>query len=619
MKIVQRFVLLLYFFCIFPSAIGASGTDLFIDTTEPIPSAWETVNSAIVLRQRPVLIQFEMLDPDHYEQLDLNFFEDVHLSVVLDHLEENGPDGSAWIGSVVSDSGGTATFVFTDNQLTGTVRLNSLAYQVRHIEGELHLVREIRLPQSVVNSMAALTGPSGEETEVVNLVNLEREINNLHPLQYDSLLYAAALGHSQDMAQQNYFNHTSLDGRTPGTRISQAGYSWNTYGENIAAGYSTPQAVMEGWMKSPGHRANILRSSFCDIGVGYAYSSASSFRNYWTQDFGRKKNVSACSSIQEYTISASAGLHGNISPAGTVTVAQGGSRTFTITADPGYRIADVFVDGQSVGARQQYTFSNVTTNHTIEASFDIIVNQEYSILAVTGLHGSISPVGTVTVLSGGSRTFTITADPGYRIAEVIVDGQSVGAPKQYTFRNVTANHKIEAYFEIIEIQEYTISASAGVHGSISPAGTVTVLSGGSRTFTITADPGYRIADVIVDGQAVGASQRYTFSNVNANHTIEAHFEIIDIQEYTISASAGSNGTITPSGTVNVVPGRSVMFSIKADPGYRVMDVIVDGRSLGPRFWYIFSNVNDDHSIEAVFERSMNRGRFAPWIRLLLDK
>ena len=164
-------------------------------------------------------------------------------------------------------------------------------------------------------------------------------------------------------------------------------------------------------------------------------------------------------------------------------------------------------------------------------------------------------MGTVTVLSGGSRTFTITADPGYRIADVIVDGQSVGAPKQYTFSNVTANHKIEAYFDIIEIQEYTISASAGVHGSISPAGTVTVLSGGSRTFTITADPGYRIADVIVDGKSVGARQQYTFSNVTANHTIEAHFEIIEIQEYTISATAGSNGTITPSGTVNVVPGK----------------------------------------------------------------
>jgi hypothetical protein len=148
---------------------------------------------------------------------------------------------------------------------------------------------------------------------------------------------------------------------------------------------------------------------------------------------------------------------------------------------------------------------------------------------------------------------------------------------------------------------------------------VTVLSGGSRTFTITADPGYRIADVIVDGQAVGAPQRYTFNNVTGNHTIEAYFEIIEIQqEYTISATAGSNGTITPSGTVNVVPGESVMFSIKANPGYRVMDVIVDGRSMGPRSWYIFRNVNDDHSIEAVFESFWNRSRFAPWLRLLLE-
>ena len=523
MKIVQCFVLLFYYFCIFPSAIGASGTDLFIDTTEPIPSAWETVNSAIVLRQRPVLIQFEMLAPDHYELLDLNFFEDVHLTVVLDQLEENGPDGSAWIGSVVSDSGGTATFVFTDDRLTGTVRLHSLAYQVRHIEGQLHLVREIRLPQSGFTSMAALSGPTSVETEVVSLVNLERQIYNLHPLQWDSRLYAAALGHSQDMAQQNYFDHTSLDGRTPGTRISQAGYPGYTYGENIAAGYPTPQAVMEAWMNSSGHSANILRSSFCDIGVGYAYTASGYYRNYWTQDFGRQ-NVSACSSTQDYTISASAGLHGSISPAGTVTVTQGGSLTFTVTADPGYRIADVTVDGQSVGALQQYTFSNVTTSHTIEASFDILVAQEYLIQASAGLHGFISPAGMVSVESGGSQTFTVAADPGYRIADVIVDGQSVGARQQYTFSNVTASHTIEAHFEIIEIQEYTISASAGRHGTISPSGSVTVDPGEQVEFAITADPGYRVSDVVVDGRSVGAREKYKFENIAKDHSIEASFD-----------------------------------------------------------------------------------------------
>jgi uncharacterized protein YkwD len=366
----RRLSILIYLVCLFPVATGATRTaPLFISSGEPLPTAWEAVNPDIVLRQRPVFIDFEMLTPDRHGRLQLNFFEDVQLIVVLNQLSQNAPGRNVWTGSVESVSLGTATFVFTDDRLTGTVLFNSLAYQVRHIEGTLHLVREIRSVQTGFKTMAASNRPSSQEIEVMTLVNLERQINNLHPLQWDSSLYAAALGHSLEMAQQNYFSHTSADGRSAGTRISQAGYSWKTYGENIAAGYATPEAVVAGWMNSSGHRENILRSSFCDIGVAYAYSASSKFGRYWTQDFGKKQNVSACSSIQEYAISGIARNHGKITPAGTVSVVSGGSRTFTITADPGYRIADVVVDGQSAGALQQYTFTNVGQDHTIEASF----------------------------------------------------------------------------------------------------------------------------------------------------------------------------------------------------------------------------------------------------------
>ena len=250
------------------------------------------------------------------------------------------------------------------------MRLDSLAYQVRHIGGDLHLVREIRAPQAGVTAMAPMSESTSMANEVLELVNLERQIQKLHPLQSDSRLQAAASGHSQDMAAQNYFDHTSLDLRTPGMRISQAGYSWSTYGENIAAGYPTPAAVVEGWMNSSGHRANILSSAFCDLGVGYAYAAESTYGAYWTQNFGRQQGVSACSSIQEYTISASGGLHGRISPSGIVTVAPGGSATFQISADPGYQIADVVVDGQSQGFHGTYSFVDVWQDHRIEAFFE---------------------------------------------------------------------------------------------------------------------------------------------------------------------------------------------------------------------------------------------------------
>jgi uncharacterized protein YkwD len=100
-------------------------------------------------------------------------------------------------------------------------------------------------------------------------------------------LRVAARGHSQDMAAQNYVSHTSLDGRTFDQRIRDAGYTGAfPLGENIAGGPSTPDAVVSGWMASPGHCANIMSPGYRALGVGYAHNPASTYRHYWTQSFG---------------------------------------------------------------------------------------------------------------------------------------------------------------------------------------------------------------------------------------------------------------------------------------------------------------------------------------------
>ena len=116
-----------------------------------------------------------------------------------------------------------------------------------------------------------------------------------------------------------------------------------------------------------------------------------------------------------------------------------------------------------------------------------------------------------------------------------MDGVSVGAMTSYTFTNVTANHTISATFVI---NAYTITASAGANGSISPSGAVAVNHGANQTFTVTPNTGYHIEDVKVDGSSVGAVTSYTFTNVTANHTISATFAI---NTYTITASAGPMG------------------------------------------------------------------------------
>jgi hypothetical protein len=302
-------------------------------------------------------------------------------------------------------------------------------------------------------------------------------------------------------------------------------------------------------------------------------------------------SIAATFSVKTYTINASSGTGGTITPNGSVSVNHGSSQSFAIAASTGYQISNVIVDGTSVGAVSSYAFSNVTANHTIAATFSI---KTYTITASAGTGGSISPSGSVSVAYGSSRTFSITTNTGYTLADVLVDGVSVGAVSSYTFNNVTAAHTISASFSVTA---YTIAASAGTGGSISPSGSVSVNHGAGNTFTISPDTGYGVANVLVDGASVGALGSYTFNNVTGNHTISASFAA---NTYTITAAAGTGGTISPSGLISVNGGTNQTFSITTNTGYRIVDVLVDGSSVGALNTYTFANITSSHTISVSF-------------------
>ena len=118
------------------------------------------------------------------------------------------------------------------------------------------------------------------EQQVVDLVNEIRVQNGLQKLTANWELSRVARYKSQDMHDNSYFTHTSPVYGSPFTMIKNFGISYRTAGENIARGYRTPQAVVDGWMNSSGHRANILNASYTQIGVGYVQDG-----NYWTQMF----------------------------------------------------------------------------------------------------------------------------------------------------------------------------------------------------------------------------------------------------------------------------------------------------------------------------------------------
>jgi uncharacterized protein YkwD len=136
------------------------------------------------------------------------------------------------------------------------------------------------------SSPPSSTGLTSDEARVLTLVNKERASAGCGALKSNAILVSVARAHSKDMAVHGYFDHNSQDGRSPFDRMRAAGYRGGLMGENIAAGQSTAAAVMDAWMHSPGHRANILKCGFKVIGIGVYKLAGSPFRIYWTQDFG---------------------------------------------------------------------------------------------------------------------------------------------------------------------------------------------------------------------------------------------------------------------------------------------------------------------------------------------
>lgn len=244
------------------------------------------------------------------------------------------------------------------------------------------------------------------------------------------------------------------------------------------------------------------------------------------------QSINATFSQISYTITASAGNGGTISNVGNTTINCGDDITYTITPDEGYMISDIEVDGQSVGSENSYLFTNVTSDHTISATFEIIPAGEVVIVVNADTEGgSVSPTGTQTITEGEDFIFTVTPDACYEIGIVTINGNEVSLDENnsYTIANVTEPQSINATFNRLS---YIITASASEGGTITPSGNVEVNCGENKEFVITANEGYEIENVVVDGQSQGAITSYTFENVTeAGHSIEATFiEIIVVPE-----------------------------------------------------------------------------------------
>ncbi|MDO9408345.1 CAP domain-containing protein [Patulibacter sp.] len=140
------------------------------------------------------------------------------------------------------------------------------------------------------NRTVASQGATKAEAAVLCLVNERRTSAGLKSLTASSGAATAAQRHTNDMVRRRYFDHRSPGGSTVADRVNATGLRWSALGENIAVGQRTPAAVMRGWMKSPGHRANIMKAGFRVLGVGVSPKGTRGYSgSTWTQVFARPR------------------------------------------------------------------------------------------------------------------------------------------------------------------------------------------------------------------------------------------------------------------------------------------------------------------------------------------
>jgi hypothetical protein len=278
------------------------------------------------------------------------------------------------------------------------------------------------------------------------------------------------------------------------------------------------------------------------------WSGACSGTGTCTVTMSAARSVTATFAIKTFTISASAGANGTITPAGAVSVNYGATRAFTITPGSGYHVADVLVDGSSVGAVASYSFTNVLAGHSISATFAV---NTYTVTPSAGANGTISPSVPQTVNRNATISFTVAPNGGYTIASVTGCGGALSG-STYTTGAVTANCTVSASFTSAASNTLTVnrtgsgsvvSLPAGIDcGQICSAG----FAGGTAvSLTATPASGWTFAGWTGACTGTGACT----VSMNASAAVSALFK--DANPPALTVSSLPDGSVTRNQDLNV--------------------------------------------------------------------
>ena len=261
--------------------------------------------------------------------------------------------------------------------------------------------------------------------------------------------------------------------------------------------------------------------------------------------------------------------------------------------------------------------SAVRGDVTYVARYEAVL-KKYAVTIESSGNGTVTPDVSGFITGLDRHTYIFTPDDGYRIKDVIINGESKGAITNFTFTDVRSDQIVRVEFELIK---HVLCIISGENGSVAFAGFDKAGEGTEVNLEITPDEalridfipdsGHRVKDVIIDNISLGAISSYTFIDVSGDHTVFVEFEAVN---YVIHIICGDNGSVASSdfdkvgekteAHLETTGGKALKMDFTPKFGYKVKDVKINGVSIGATNEYAFVDVNRDYTVSVEFERDV---------------
>ena len=300
-----------------------------------------------------------------------------------------------------------------------------------------------------------------------------------------------------------------------------------------------------------------------------------------------------------FTITSSSSKGGTIYPPEDINVQQGHSQTFNFFPDENYEVSKVLVDDVEVDNKSAYTFNNVNDNHTIHVEYSY-VPRIFELIIMCGDGGKLNPEKTIKVIEGSDQTFDIIPNNKYELESLSIDDEIVEvANNKYTLENIMSNHSIFAKFKYVP-SYYIIKASCNDGGKITNIGEHSYIEYSSIEYTFTPNKKYKVKNVIIDDVSYGSIDKYTFSDLESNHSIDVEFEYVP-DVFTITTSCDENGILSQNGEIKVTEATDFILDIQPNTGYKIKEILVDGEIVDCYTGVTILNIWENHTIYVSFE------------------